>query len=260
MKKQSRTTEALSAQIEQVAPYAALSRVYDRVMAHVNYKRWAFYLEAIFRRQAIREGKILDIGCGTGKLVAELHRRGWLVAGCDPSPEMIAVARKTYPRLHFMEDGLPELTGIEPHQFQIMLCLYDTINYLPSLNEVEQALVRIYRLLPLPGLFVFDVVTPLHCQTYFSNYTEREALGPDIYFERTAYFQRALRVQHNQIRLITPQGVFEENHRQQIYEIPELVGLIRRLALFESCTVFDDFSFKPADGTSGRVHFVLKKA
>ncbi|RMG69283.1 MAG: class I SAM-dependent methyltransferase, partial [Calditrichaeota bacterium] len=101
MEKDAGAAGDLFGQVIRVAPYSVLADIYDRMMAHVNYKRWAFYLEAIFRREGIRAGNLLDIGCGTGKLVWELHRRGWSVAGCDPSPEMIAVAQKSYPRLHF---------------------------------------------------------------------------------------------------------------------------------------------------------------
>jgi ubiquinone/menaquinone biosynthesis C-methylase UbiE len=37
--------------------------------------------------------RVLDIGCGTGRLAAALQERGSRVWGVDPSPEMVAVAR-----------------------------------------------------------------------------------------------------------------------------------------------------------------------
>jgi ubiquinone/menaquinone biosynthesis C-methylase UbiE len=37
---------------------------------------------------------VLDVGCGTGRLAAELHDRGSRVWGVDPSPEMVEQARK----------------------------------------------------------------------------------------------------------------------------------------------------------------------
>jgi trans-aconitate methyltransferase len=45
--------------------------------------------------------RILDLGCGTGALTAELARSGAELTGVDRSPEMIAEARKKYPQLRF---------------------------------------------------------------------------------------------------------------------------------------------------------------
>ena len=45
--------------------------------------------------------RILDLGCGTGALAAEIAARGAEVLGVDRSEEMIAQARKKFPALRF---------------------------------------------------------------------------------------------------------------------------------------------------------------
>src|ERR1700745_650324 len=45
--------------------------------------------------------RILDLGCGTGALTAEIATRGAEVVGVDRSQEMIAQARRKFPELHF---------------------------------------------------------------------------------------------------------------------------------------------------------------
>ncbi len=45
--------------------------------------------------------RILDIGCGTGHLTAQIADSGARVVGVDRSPDMIAAARKAYPHLRF---------------------------------------------------------------------------------------------------------------------------------------------------------------
>jgi trans-aconitate methyltransferase len=46
--------------------------------------------------------RILDLGCGTGQLTAEIARSGATVIGMDKSPDMLAEARKNYPDLAFV--------------------------------------------------------------------------------------------------------------------------------------------------------------
>jgi trans-aconitate 2-methyltransferase len=46
--------------------------------------------------------RILDLGCGTGRLTAEIAARGAKVTGLDSSPAMIAQSRINYPDLAFM--------------------------------------------------------------------------------------------------------------------------------------------------------------
>lgn len=46
--------------------------------------------------------RILDLGCGTGQLTAEIARAGAHVTGLDYSPDMLADARKNFPELTFV--------------------------------------------------------------------------------------------------------------------------------------------------------------
>lgn len=65
-----------------------------------------------------RGSRILDGGCGPGRLGAELHRRGHEVVGVDVDPELIAAAKEDHPgptwlvgdlaRLELASSGQPE--------------------------------------------------------------------------------------------------------------------------------------------------------
>ena len=45
--------------------------------------------------------RILDIGCGTGHLTAQIAQMGATVVGIDNAPSMIEAAKQSYPGLHF---------------------------------------------------------------------------------------------------------------------------------------------------------------
>jgi len=58
--------------------------------------------------------RIVDLGCGTGPLTAEIAKSGADVLGFDLSPEMIEHARKNFPALRFEVADASEFTVPEP--------------------------------------------------------------------------------------------------------------------------------------------------
>ncbi|QID37033.1 methyltransferase domain-containing protein [Streptomyces albus] len=52
---------------------------------------------------------VVDVGCGAGRAVAELAERGIHAVGVDPSPWMLAAARKRWPEAEFREAGAEDL-------------------------------------------------------------------------------------------------------------------------------------------------------
>lgn len=58
--------------------------------------------------------RILDVGCGTGQLTAEIARSGALVTGLDSSADMLAEARKNYPEPTFVSGDAAHFHFSEP--------------------------------------------------------------------------------------------------------------------------------------------------
>ena len=76
-----------------IAEYSAAARDYD--------DKWSFYVDSTTRATLSRlqmrpEDRVLDIGCGTGELLSRIAAKypAASLAGLDPVPEMLAVARK----------------------------------------------------------------------------------------------------------------------------------------------------------------------
>jgi SAM-dependent methyltransferase len=53
--------------------------------------------------------RVLDAGCGTGRVGAELHRRGHTVIGVDADPVLVAAAREDHAGPHWHVADLTEL-------------------------------------------------------------------------------------------------------------------------------------------------------
>lgn len=58
--------------------------------------------------------RILDLGCGTGQLTAQIAETGAEVIGLDNSPAMIEEARRLYPQLQFREADAHDFDVAEP--------------------------------------------------------------------------------------------------------------------------------------------------
>jgi 2-polyprenyl-3-methyl-5-hydroxy-6-metoxy-1,4-benzoquinol methylase len=240
-------------------PYQILSLIYDDIMHHVEYQRWAEYIQRIINEHNPGLLNIIDIGCGTGKLAFELHKLGFNVDGCDVSSEMLEIARRRNYRGSYIQCSLPELEGIDEEKYNICLSLYDTINYLPELQIVINSFNRIYNLL-LPGsIFIFDAVSEALCKQYFNEIQESEVINDQYAYSRRSYYISKNSRQINEFTIFTPDGIFEERHIQTIFSFKDLEKAICTKTKFRLEFIYDEFTFNTIEKQSNRAHFVLKK-
>ncbi len=241
-------------------PYQTLAVIYNRVMRHVNYSQWATYIATIIRKSQSIEIALLDIGCGTGEFIREMGILGYSCDGCDPSEAMLQVAQLNNPHKKFWVDKLPELEQTRGGIYNVITCLYDTINYLSGLALLEQALNRVYTLLPARGMFIFDVVSKKFCELYFDDVKEEEIVNKQYAYSRKSYFNKSQSEQVNEFIIYTPSGIFEERHIQKIFSFSDIENLIRDRTPFKILNIYEDFTFFKAEANSDRAHFILKKS
>ncbi|MFE0024366.1 class I SAM-dependent DNA methyltransferase [Amycolatopsis sp. NPDC059021] len=77
-------------------------------------------------------GPVADVGCGPGRITAYLDSLGVPVSGIDLSPEMIAVARRTYPALRF-EVGSMSTLDLKDGELGGVVAYYSIIHTPPEL-------------------------------------------------------------------------------------------------------------------------------
>ncbi|MCE0766292.1 class I SAM-dependent methyltransferase [Pseudonocardia kujensis] len=76
---------------------------------------------------AYSPGSVLDGGCGTGRVGIELARRGIVVVGVDPDPDMIAAATAKAPELRWIRCGLEDLDITD--RFDVVVLAGNVIPY-----------------------------------------------------------------------------------------------------------------------------------
>jgi trans-aconitate 2-methyltransferase len=94
--------------------------------------------------------RIVDLGCGTGHLTAELVRRGAIVVGFDHSADMVATARKNYPELTFLQADARDFAVEAPVDAVFSNA---ALHWVP---EAERVIASIRRALRPGGRFVAE--------------------------------------------------------------------------------------------------------
>ena len=105
------TTKSLTAIMPNVqhAPFTALARVYDAIMADIEYDAWAEFILSYAADTGPKPHTALDLACGTGNLTRELQSAGLKVTGLDASAEMLHVATERLPEVTFAAGDLAKL-------------------------------------------------------------------------------------------------------------------------------------------------------
>ncbi len=89
--------------------------------------------------------RVLDAGCGTGRVGIELARRGYEVVGVDLEGSMLATARRTEPDLVWLERDLSALEPGDPAlggSFDVVLMAGNVVPLLAEGTE-EVAITRL---------------------------------------------------------------------------------------------------------------------
>jgi SAM-dependent methyltransferase len=156
--------------------YEAIAPVYDDFTAHHDYELWFGNLLPKLRRHGLREGRLLDVGCGTGKSFLPMLERGWEVTGCDISASMLERARaKAGDGARLLVADMRELPPLG--EFDLVWALDDAVNYLLGGEELGWALRGMGANLAPGGLLMFDVNTLHSYRTFFAETQMVERAG-----------------------------------------------------------------------------------
>jgi SAM-dependent methyltransferase len=141
-----------------LSAYERCADYYDLLTAHYDHDGWLATILRLAAASGFAGGRVLDVGCGTGKSTLPLVRRGYEVAACDLSPAMVRRARmRLGNRAHVFVADMRELPA--DRSFALLTCLDDALNYLLAAEDLRAALRSFASVLEPGGLGVFDLNT-----------------------------------------------------------------------------------------------------
>lgn len=241
------------------APYTRIASFYDALMAHVDYDLWADFLRDIWRRHGVGElESVYDAACGTGRLLERLAEPGRRLAGSDLSPGMLAIARaRLGSRAELSRQDLRALEHGE--RFGLASCLYDSVNYLLEIGELEAALRRLGAIVRPGGLVVVDICTERNSIDHFLDYVDTGTVADRWDYERHSWYDAERRMHHNDFLVVDLRSGqrWREAHRQRIYRVEDVEAAVERAGL-ERLASYAGFSFRRGSESADRVHFVAR--
>jgi SAM-dependent methyltransferase len=141
------------------ANYDSIAHLYDLDMA----RNMAFDDVAFYARLARgAQGRVLELGCGNGRILLDLLARGIDMVGADSSPGMLselvkkAATRGFAPRVCLM-DARALAFG---EQFALVLCPYSLITYMTGAGDAARMLAAVRDVLAQGATIIVDAFIP----------------------------------------------------------------------------------------------------
>ncbi|MCL2091915.1 MAG: methyltransferase domain-containing protein [Micrococcales bacterium] len=103
---------------------------------HVGFGQWAeryddgvqgrvarWFYRAVLTTDVPAGCRVLDVGCGTGRLLSLLAERGAVGSGVEIAPEMVAVARRANPQMDIRQGTAEDLPFADATSDLVVTCL-----------------------------------------------------------------------------------------------------------------------------------------
>ena len=111
--------------------------------------------EDFYRAVCVGADRVLELGCGSGRILAVLADQVSELHGVDSSEEALALARESLPASVALHRGEMESFDVGG-DFDRVLIPFNGVYCLPDLESVQRTLVQVEKALAAGGLLVFD--------------------------------------------------------------------------------------------------------
>ncbi|OIJ16669.1 SAM-dependent methyltransferase [Anaerobacillus alkalilacustris] len=244
--------------------YEKFAYLYDELMSDAPYDKWVSFVMKVMEECNVKQGKILDVGCGTGNISIPLSQKGYEITAVDLSEEMLIVAKEksemANTSIKFFQQDMRELEGLGSFDTIISLC--DSINYLNNEKEVEKTFEGVYNHLNDQGIFIFDVHSIYKIESVFKGNTFAYNGEQISYIWECFESEESYSIEHDLSFFVeNKQGLYErfdEIHKQRTYPVSFYQDALEKIG-FKVMMISGDFSFETLNDNDHRWFFVAKK-
>jgi ubiquinone/menaquinone biosynthesis C-methylase UbiE len=251
--------------------------VFDRIARFYDYEQGNFTKDIPFYGEYAKEckGEVLELACGTGRILIPIAKDGVTITGIDISEEMLKTAKqKTDVLDKSIKQNIKLIRGDMSvfnlkKRFSLIFIAFRSFQSLVTRKKQSQCLECVREHLKNSGTFILDLFAPRHDllaqvnrSVYLGEFYDREN---DVYMTRRAEDEYNLADQTLKedrfYEWTDKQGIF---HQQRwSFELSYLFRYEAELLLEKHGLliehVFGDFDKSPYDYYSGEQIFVARK-
>lgn len=135
--------------------FEVFAKYYDQVYLQMkDYKREAEAVKNVIRQfEKKQSDTLLDVGCGTGEHLKWLCQ-DFQCTGIDINSGMIRIARNKIPNARFK---VADMTNFRlKEKFDVIICLFSSIGYVKSFNNLMKTLRNFWTHLDEKGLVIME--------------------------------------------------------------------------------------------------------
>ncbi len=244
--------------------YTNFAKVYDTFMDNIPYEEWGKYLTGLLEEYGVKEGLVLELGCGTGSMTEILAGKGYDMIGADNSEEMLEIAiEKRESSGHDILYLLQDMREFELYgTVRAVVSVCDSVNYVTE----EEELIEVFRLvnnyLDPKGVFIFDFNTKYKYQNVLGDRTIAEKRDECSFIWDNYYYEEE-EINEYELTLFIQEKEnlyrkFEEVHYQRAYTLEQMLRLVKESGL-EFVTAYDAFTRKQPTDTSERIYMIARE-
>lgn len=233
---------------------------YDR---HLTPERTAKEVRAIKKILHLKKGdKILDLGCGQGRIAIGLAKGGYNVTGLDYSRYMLDIAKKRADKekvsVNFVQGDMRRINFKE--EFDVVICWFTTFGYFSDRDNVS-VVKKVSRGLKKNGKFLIDIVN----KEYYLKNRNTPAFPPKTWYdykdfivlESHEYDKQKSRDNCKRVFLRSNKGK-EYNWSLRQYSFPEMKSMLSKEG-FKILNVYGGQDLSKFTNKSRRITIVAQK-
>lgn len=210
---------------------------------------------------------VLDIGCGTGRLLVPLAELGWDVAGMEPRADYLARAGRALSpmegRIELAQGGFLDLA--DEGRFDAVFAISDPYWYLLGEGERSEALRRVHNALKPGGIVFLDGPNFLWILKHYRSPEPASVslAGLEVHREPSHMidFHEAIWTHSDQFTITrgTDTETVWDEHRFAMLSLPEVTAALRR-AGFGKLQTFSDYDSRVSEQVTGpRMMFAAQR-
>jgi predicted TPR repeat methyltransferase len=247
-----------------VEAYTAFAEVYDAFMDNIPYEKWADYVHGLLEEYGIKDGLVLELGCGTGSLTELLAVMGYDMIGVDSSGDMLGTAMEKRERsgldiLYLLQDMREfELYGT----VRAVVSVCDSMNYITEYEDLTQVFRLVNNYLDPGGMFIFDLNTEYKYRQVLGSQTIAESREDCGFIWENEYDEETKLNEYDLTLFVREEGElfrrYEETHVQRAYSVEEIKAALLEAGM-EFVAVYDAFTRDGAEDRSQRIYVIARE-